>query len=301
MTLVVRPAMTDSPDGSSGGTDVNKAFVDSLLDTVDDQCHSTTNPTLKPKAVTDEVKTARGNKASLNARLTVGMDADGNLTMPASFTALQTEVQTARGASPDLDTRLDAVDTLLAGAKGNKTTVAARLANTMDNDGFINSPYSKHLKHTAGVGANTGPAHVRVSIDYTQRNNSLAAETDAHSFTLKGGSLDEDGDTLTYVASGTLANNANAKTFRFKFGSAVMSANMPISGTYPWRFQAEVVRLTATTQIILGAMWAGTAVIGILAAVNGVETLANDITVKTTLQGGATNDITQYTGKAVVE
>lgn len=79
MTLATRQPMTDDGGLFTTGTVVNKAFIDQLYDQLDAQCHSTTNTTLAPKAITDEVVTARGSKASLDARLDVSINEDGTL------------------------------------------------------------------------------------------------------------------------------------------------------------------------------------------------------------------------------
>ena len=80
MSLVTRPTMNDDTGTFDNGTVVNAAFGATAFDQIDDQCHSTTNTTVKPKAITDEVVTARGTKASLAARLLVSMGTDGTLT-----------------------------------------------------------------------------------------------------------------------------------------------------------------------------------------------------------------------------
>jgi hypothetical protein len=77
MSQVTRQAMTDDSGVFTDGTTVNKAFVDQIYDQIDDQAHSTTNPTIKPKVITDEVVAARGSKASLDARLDVALNEDG--------------------------------------------------------------------------------------------------------------------------------------------------------------------------------------------------------------------------------
>lgn len=69
--------MVDDSGVFTDGTEVDKAFVDQIYDQIDDQAHSTTNPTIKPKAITDEVVAARGSKASLDARLDVALNEDG--------------------------------------------------------------------------------------------------------------------------------------------------------------------------------------------------------------------------------
>jgi hypothetical protein len=97
MTLVTRPAMSDDGGTFTTGTVVDEAFIDDLLDEVDDQAHSTTNPTIKPKATTDEVVTARGSKLSLDARLDVSLEEDGTLKTQASLVTLS-QVQSALGS-----------------------------------------------------------------------------------------------------------------------------------------------------------------------------------------------------------
>lgn len=69
MTVVSRQAMSDDDGTFTFGTAVNKAFIDAIYDQIDDQTHSAANPTIKPKAITDEVVTARGGEANLAAKL----------------------------------------------------------------------------------------------------------------------------------------------------------------------------------------------------------------------------------------
>lgn len=69
--------MNDDSGTFDNGTVVNEAFIDDIFDEIDDQNHSTTNPTQKPKATTDEVVAARGNMASLDARISAVVDDDG--------------------------------------------------------------------------------------------------------------------------------------------------------------------------------------------------------------------------------
>lgn len=92
MSQVTRQAMTDDSGVFTDGTIVDEAFVDQIYDQVDDQCHSSTNPTVKPKAITDEVVAARGNLASLNARIGAVVDADG---VPVPSANAVTEAQAA--------------------------------------------------------------------------------------------------------------------------------------------------------------------------------------------------------------
>lgn len=85
MTTVTRQAMSDDSGTFTDGTEVDKAFVDQVYDQIDDQVHSSTNPTIKPKATTDEVVAARGSKATLDARLDVSLEEDGTLKTQAGL------------------------------------------------------------------------------------------------------------------------------------------------------------------------------------------------------------------------
>lgn len=114
MTVVVRQAMVDDSGLFTDGTAITKAFVDSVYDTIDDQAHSTTNPTIKPKATTDEVVNARGSKATLDARLDVVLNEDGTLKTQATLiTAAQ--VQSLLG-SRNVANNGDLADWTLGGA-----------------------------------------------------------------------------------------------------------------------------------------------------------------------------------------
>lgn len=90
MTVVTRQSMTDDSGTFTDGSAVNKAFIDQLYDQMDDQAHSTTNPTVKPKAITDEVVAARGSKASVDARLDVALNEDGTLKTQSALVSAAT-------------------------------------------------------------------------------------------------------------------------------------------------------------------------------------------------------------------
>lgn len=90
MTVVTRQSMVDDDGTFTFGTGVNKAFVDQLYDQIDDQVHSGTNPTVKPKQTTDEVVAARGSMGSLDARLDVSLEENGALKTQASLVSVTT-------------------------------------------------------------------------------------------------------------------------------------------------------------------------------------------------------------------
>ena len=79
------PTLTnDSGDGTSG-TVLDQSVFNTIKAQIEDHVHSTSNTGIKPKAITDEVVTARGNKANLNARIVGVIDADGALVTPATI------------------------------------------------------------------------------------------------------------------------------------------------------------------------------------------------------------------------
>ena len=96
MTLVDRQSMTNDDGTFTTGTPIDKDFIDGIYGQIDDQNHSASNPTIKPKATTDEVVTARGSKVSLDARLDVVLNEDGTLKTQASLVT-QTQVMDALG------------------------------------------------------------------------------------------------------------------------------------------------------------------------------------------------------------
>jgi hypothetical protein len=92
------PDITDDDGTGQTGTILNKAVLETAMEAaLDDQLHSTTNPTIQPKDITDEVVTARGNKTSLTARLDGVIDNDGAL-IPSAGLATTSHLATTLGA-----------------------------------------------------------------------------------------------------------------------------------------------------------------------------------------------------------
>ncbi len=114
MSQVTRQTMVDDSGLFTDGTEVDKAFVDQIYDQIDDQAHSTTNPSIKPKVITDEVVAARGNLASLDARLSAVVDDDG-VPVPSAGAVTQAEA----GALPQTNVVLN--ETFLVWAAGDAT------------------------------------------------------------------------------------------------------------------------------------------------------------------------------------
>jgi hypothetical protein len=79
------PTLVDDSGDSQSGTILNKQVFDDVKASIEDNIHSTGNPTVKTKTIIDEVITARGNLANLNARIGGVIDADGALVTQASL------------------------------------------------------------------------------------------------------------------------------------------------------------------------------------------------------------------------
>jgi hypothetical protein len=84
--LVGWPAVTDDDGSKLVGTVYNKALTDAIKASV----HSAGNPTIKAKDIIDEVKAARGTKASVDARLDVFLNEDGT---PKTIAGVATSAQ----------------------------------------------------------------------------------------------------------------------------------------------------------------------------------------------------------------
>lgn len=91
------PTVTDDDGTGQSGTVWNAAFDASCQATLNALLHSTTNTTITPKAIIDEVVTARGSKSSLDARLDVVLNEDGTLKTQDTL-ATVADLQAAMGA-----------------------------------------------------------------------------------------------------------------------------------------------------------------------------------------------------------
>lgn len=61
--------IVDDPGDLTSGTALEKVIIEAWRTAVDNQVHSVANPSITPKDLIDEVVTARGNLANLNARI----------------------------------------------------------------------------------------------------------------------------------------------------------------------------------------------------------------------------------------
>ena len=107
-----------------------------------------------------------------------------------------------------------------------------------------------------------------------------------------------DGEGFQFRASGTIANNANAKRIRVKYGATTIldtgAAGIAISTAYDWVVTGEVIRTGAATQKCNATLVAGSTV-AFADFATAAETLSTAITFKLTGEAVADNDISQET------
>ena len=80
--LTLWPAYVDDSGDGQSGTAGTKAFFDSLATAIRAEVYNAANPLVTPASIIGEVVTARGTTASLNARLSTVIAADGSFIVP---------------------------------------------------------------------------------------------------------------------------------------------------------------------------------------------------------------------------
>lgn len=130
-----------------------------------------------------------------------------------------------------------------------------------------------------------GIASSRFYTDTTQKQNGTTVETDLHSTTLLGNTLDVDGKAVTFLTFGNLAT-ANTKVVKFYLGSdSITLYNSNGTGVVWW--EVTVIRTGAATQKVVAR---GGSMNGGVNIASFTRTLSIDNTAKFTCTGGATGD-----------
>lgn len=88
MALSNWPTIVDDDGSLTLGTVINKAVFDAIKASVEDDLFSAVNPAITAEDIIDEVVTARGSKASLDARLDVALNEDGTLKTQAGVASV---------------------------------------------------------------------------------------------------------------------------------------------------------------------------------------------------------------------
>ena len=141
--------------------------------------------------------------------------------------------------------------------------------------------------------ASTGSAlgNILLHVNTTPVGNVGAGEDDLITYTLPGGTLATNGDSLLCTFAGTTAANTNAKTGKLYFGASSSSLlSTSSAGVTYWKMQMLVVRTGAATQRVV--MWGGNNGADIYNQYfDATETLSGNITIKATGTGVSNDDV----------
>lgn len=134
----------------------------------------------------------------------------------------------------------------------------------------------------------------------TAVGNITTGEDDLMTYSVPANTMGTDGDYMSFRASGTIANNANAKRIRIKYGATTIldtgAAGLPASVAASWKCEAEVIRTGAATQKCSGKLEVGNGTTyPFVAYVTAAETLSGAVTFKLTGEATSTDDIIQET------
>jgi hypothetical protein len=139
---------------------------------------------------------------------------------------------------------------------------------------------------------------VPVLAETTAVGNLGSGEDNLMSTTLAAGLIATSGGLVHVRAWGTTANNANAKTLKLYFGTAVIaSVSLTANAAYAWNLDAVVLRTGTDTQDYTVLIHESTGTLGAAKQAQVVGTATEDdgatITVKCTGEATADSDIVQ--------
>jgi hypothetical protein len=134
----------------------------------------------------------------------------------------------------------------------------------------------------------------KVDFNFTQQGNGAGSETTLYSFSVTGGTLSSDGDSLSVVAAGTFANTANNKRIRLKFGATTVfdSTALAITTAADWMLISTIIRSSATSQKIITELKTSSSVLVSTVDYNtSSETLASASTLALTGEASGASDV----------
>ena len=133
-----------------------------------------------------------------------------------------------------------------------------------------------------------------LNTDFTDHGSPLNGTADLWVYSVPGGTLNVNGEYLTFEAAGIFAATAaNAKTLTAVYGATTLitTGSMLFSGTN-WRITGTIVRVTGTTQRAIASFWTDdTLLVTKTTYTTPGETLSGSVNLKTRATGVSTNDV----------
>ena len=157
-------------------------------------------------------------------------------------------------------------------------------------------PFAKWRKFQVGIGKLRAGFVGLITAIYTQVGTVGTGEDTLMTTSLLANSLYKNGMALRVTMWGSTANNGNAKALKIYFGSQIVAtiATLTVSQVNTWRAVFDVIRVTATTQVISGKLFQdGTAEQEVTTNTAGTQNLAAAVVIKATGEATTTDDIIQ--------
>jgi hypothetical protein len=185
---------------------------------------------------------------------------------------------------------LDATSTVDVGAESNHNV------RLLQNNAEVGRLTSAGISGKLGGTTTMSAVPVVASVSGSTAGNTTTGEDDLLSYAVPANTLSANLTGIEVEAWGSTANNANAKTIKFYFGSAAIgSMALTVSQASPWYVKAQIIRTASNTQrgIVTYSQGGTTKQADVAIDVSLTQTDTNAITVKMTGEGVDTNDILQ--------
>lgn len=254
---------------------------------------------------------ATGGTPAANTLYYIRIDgAAGSYTMYATPIATGAEVSVATTA-----TAAATITTLVVGAHKSATPAYTTYLNGyvgeiawITGDFTAHVQYSRYLEYlntrygfsltTASVSQSSNTHSLITSSNITAVGNVGTGEDDLMTYSLPSSYLSANGDSVPFEAAGTIANNANQKRIKIKFGATTIldtgAAGIAVSTAYDWVARGRIVRTGAATQDAYAEIRLGSTLF-FTDFTSPTETLSGAVTFKLTGETNAAsnNDVVQ--------
>lgn len=185
----------------------------------------------------------------------------------------------------------------IVGVAGGQIEISTNSGLTAGNNytptlRFYVSPAGKVMRRV--VGTTDAGIGGTLPVDTTQTGNVGTGEDTLQSATVTGGLLANNGETYEFTCAGTIANNANAKRIRAKFGATTIfdSGALPTGAAIEWSLNCKVTRTGAATQKCISVLNTNNATApAIVDYATAAETLSGNVTALVTGEAVDNNDI----------